>query len=202
MNDFLNNLKNILEKNNIDNKPVLVIGNSPNVLEKELGGEIDNKFFIIRFNKGNEINIDYEKYVGLKTNLKVYCSHYFKKKIYINMNNNDYSENIFVIPFGKNNKLKNKRKLKNLNYLILNNKVKNSFINEELKLNLKIKKNSSSSGLLICYYLLKIVDKIYIYGFSHNSRHYYNKNKSNNHDFHFEKKIFEYYEKENKIFKL
>jgi hypothetical protein len=201
MDHFLKYLSEKISDLNKDNKPILVIGNSPDVLQKKIGKEIDEKYFIIRFNKGCDINQEYSDSVGCKTDLKVFCSLYFVKFVLDKLKENEGS-NIIIIDF-KTKFLKRMVTNKKLECYILKKKINNNGIKKNLELPNIVKKKICSSGLIICYSLLEIFDKIYIYGFSHTNKHYYpNKHNGNSHGYKFEKIVFEYYETNDKIIKL
>lgn len=201
MDHFLKYLLEKINDLNKENKPILVIGNSPNVLKKKIGKEIDKKYFVIRFNKGCDINQEYSDSVGFKTDLKVFCSLYFVKYVLNTLEENE-GDDIIIIDF-KTKFLKKMVKNKKLKCYILKKKIDNIGIKNSLGIPNIVKKKISSSGLTICYSLLEIFEKIYIFGFSHTNKHYYpNKHNGNSHGYKFEKIVFEYYQTNNRIIKL
>lgn len=204
MKDFLNDLIKLIKYKNTKEKPILLIGNSPNILNNKIGNEIDEKYFILRFNAGCIKNLNYSDYVGKKTDINIYCSKYFKNKIYENIKSNENDDNIAIIPFGKNSvrRMMKLMKTNNLKCLVLKKKPNNEEINLSYDLNLDIENKTASSGLLMIYTLLKHYDNLYIHGFSNDHKHYYNKVKAsnkNNHNYNFEKEVFNYLVSKNKL---
>ena len=204
MNNFLNYLTNKINELNKENKPILVIGNSPDVLNKKIGNEIDEKYFIIRFNKGCNITNEYKDYVGTKTDIKIYCSFYFRKFIIEDYIKNKISGSDTIITmFGNPKKMKASIKNNNLECYILSDKINNSVIQREYNIKHDLRRNCTSSGLLIVYYLLKLFNSIYVYGFSHSNKHFYpNLHNKNSHGYKFERKAFNTFEELGKIIKL
>lgn len=208
MDNFLNYFLYKINELNTENKPILVIGNSPDVLKKKIGEEIDNNYFVIRFNKGCNITEEYKNFVGTRTDIKVFCSFYFTKFIIEDYIKNKLSgDGTIITIFGNPKKIINDLKINNLKCYVLSDKVNNSIIKNEYNITFDLKKNCTSSGLLIVYYLLKLFDTIYVYGFSHSNKHFYPNRYNNNsprfsHSYDFEKKVFETFEELGKIKKL
>ena len=75
MEDLLNKIKShtFPEEHLFTGNSCAVVGNSSNLLEYELGEEIDSHDFIIRFNHARVKG--FEKYVGSKTNLRLINAH-------------------------------------------------------------------------------------------------------------------------------
>ena len=145
-----------------NNKPILLVGNSHNVMNKSLGKYINlDKFNIIRFNLCNVK--DFEKYVGKGTTYLI-----INGITWINQRDKIPLENILIseLPHTPNYKILNKHptNLKFKSVQILPNYSK------------KYLKSYPTSGMMAISFFLQYVESIYIYGFSFSDSHYYNSN--------------------------
>ena len=155
-NSPLNNFKNML-----------LIGNSPNVKDKELGQYINqNNFNIIRFNQQPTKN--YEQYIGSHTTYRV-----VNGITWVSNNHKIPEDNIIVAEppytrmFGDIQKIKEKRKFKSVQLLPDYTKNHTTIF--------------PTSGLMAIAFFLQFYEHIYIYGFSYDGTHFFEKNEGDKH---------------------
>ena len=155
-----------------NNKPILIIGNSPCVKKKKLGHLINlNNFNIIRFNFCEVIG--YEEYVGTGTTFLVMNS-----KIFREQRSELPPEHILVTHRYVNRILPdNQPKINVKSVQLLPN-----YYKKYVK-----KGNQVTSGMAAIACFLEVYSQIYIYGFSFCATHYYNENKGSKHAYHLEK---------------
>ena len=158
MDHFLNYLSNKINELNTENKPILVIGNSPDVLKKKIGEEIDNNYFVIRFNKGCNITEEYKNFVGTRTDIKVYCTFYFRKYIIEDYIKNKLSgDGTIITMFGNPKKIVNDLKINNLKCYVLSDKINNSVIKNEYNITFDLKKKMYIFWIINCILFTKII---------------------------------------------
>ncbi len=171
---------NILEQNRINaslenylkNKKIAIVGNSPNLVGKQKGTEIDSADTVIRFNNFSTQN--FEKDYGVKTNIWVCC----QAGDIINRSLDEINKMDYIL---YNVDLKHtKLQPKCLNYIYQNLKSNTpiSYIGDVFKKDLKqYGIVYPSSGLSALYHFHKLcqLSKNNIYGFSflENSTNYY-----------------------------
>lgn len=148
-------------------KNMLLIGNSPNVKEKELGKYINqNNFNIIRFNMQPTKN--YEQYIGTHTTYRV-----INGITWVSNNAKIPLDNIIIAEPSHTSMFKE----------IQHSKVKTNFKN--IKLLPDYTKNYTTifptSGLMTICFFLQFYEHIYIYGFSYDGTHFFEKNSGDNH---------------------
>jgi hypothetical protein len=157
-------------------KNMLLIGNSPNVKEKELGQYINqNNFNIIRFNMQPTKN--HEQYIGSHTTYRVINGITWK-----NNNAKIPPDNIIVAEPPYTPMFKE----------IQNSQVKKKF--KDIHLLPDYTKNYTTifptSGLMAITFFLQFYEHIYIYGFSYDGTHFFEKNLGDkHHHYNTEKKI-------------
>ena len=174
---------------------IAIVGNSPILLEKELGSEIDNHDIVVRFNRF--ITNGYEKHTGKKVDYWV-LSWYWEPQsdFYLNM---DLSH-ILIAPRNSNielskktfdEKFKNKISFNDVTLINYDKYVKS------IKKKLGTDKNPTTGFIGIEYFLQNFPDAEYdIYGFDFckdpNNQHYFEhfENKSIYHEVDKEEKYF------------
>ncbi len=165
-------------------KEVLLIGNSPNVLNYEIGEEINKSDFVIcRFNFGAPPPNKYIKQVGNRTDYRIMNG----ARGYKNLINSRYKMPIdgkIIIaephhtPIFKklvrwfNDSKTNIIKKKKWNNKVLLEDVCRKYINKNIFV---------SSGILAICHLLEHYSKIYIHGFSFDKNHFWEKRKYKSH---------------------
>lgn len=161
-----------------NDKNILLIGNSPNVKDKELGKIINSEYFnIFRFNK--QVIHGYEKYIGYETSFRVVNGF-----TWVN-NNNQIPEDNIIIAEPPNSPFYQK---------IFSTKIEKKFksisrINDYTKNYTDI---FPTSGFMSISFLLQFYDLIYIYGFSYEGTHFYDNSKgAPHHKYSIEKKIIQ-----------
>lgn len=173
----------------IDNdKPILLVGNSPCVMKNCLGKYINLKNFnIIRFNLCNVK--DYQKFVGKET------SYFIINGITWNTQRDKVPrENILISELPHT-----------AQYQILCKYPTNlNFKSVEILPNYSKKYLSSypTSGMMAVAFFLQFYDYIYLYGFTFSDAHYYNSNfrkGAGHHCYSTEKRVIKRLEKENRI---
>ncbi len=168
----------ILNKKLSNDKNLLLVGNSPNVKDKELGNLINtDNFNIFRFNK--QVVLGYEKYIGSETTYRVVNGF-----TWVN-NNNLIEEDNIIIAEPYNSPFYNK---------IFNTKIVNNF--KSISRITDYTKNYTdifpTSGFMTISFLLQFYDYIYIYGFSYEGTHFYDNSKgAPHHKYCVEKKIIQ-----------
>ena len=168
-----------------NNKPILIIGNSPCVKKKTLGHLINlNNFNIIRFNFCEVIG--YEEYVGTGTTFLV-----INGKVWKNERSKIPLEHILITH-------------RNVHRILPDNQPKRDFKSVQLLPNylykyLNRKNYQPTSGMAAIACFLEAYPQIYIYGFTFNATHYYNSNKGAPHNYKLEKKVILKLEKEKRV---
>ena len=173
----------------IDNdKPILLIGNSPCVKDKFLGNYMNlNKFNIIRFNLCKVSG--YEKYVGTGTSYLIINGITWNTK-----RNKIPKENILISELPHTPQYKtlceHPTRINFKSVQILPNYSK-KYLNEY-----------PTSGMMAISYFLQFYNQIYLYGFSFCDSHYYNSNfkkGAGHHNYQKEKKVVLNLEKSKRI---
>lgn len=173
----------------IDNdKPILLIGNSPCVKNKLLGEHINlNKFNIIRFNLC-EVR-GYEQYVGIGT------TYFIINGITWNTKRNKVSrENILISELPHTPQYK----------ILCDHPTKINFKSVQILPNYSKKylNEYPTSGMMAISYFLQFYEQIYIYGFTFDDSHYYNSNfkkGAGHHNYQKEKEVVLNLEKKNRV---
>ena len=160
-----------------NNKPILIIGNSPSVKNIELGKYINSSNFnIIRFNLAKIEG--YEKYVGSDTTYWVVNGKYWNT----NKNKIDNKNRILIaeLPHTKH-------------FHTLCNDYNHNFKSIQIIPNhcRKYLRNYPTSGMLAIAFFLEHYPHIYIHGFTFDHRHYFELNNkgANHHSYSNEKKV-------------
>lgn len=171
-----------------NNKPILLIGNSPCVKEKSLGNYINiNKFNIIRFNLCKISG--YERYVGSETSYLVINGITWNTK-----RGKVPKENILISELPHT-----------LQYKILcQHPTRINFKSVQILPNYSKKylDEYPTSGMMAISYFLQFYNQIYLYGFSFSDSHYYNSNfkkGAGHHNYQKEKKVVLELEKSNRV---
>lgn len=156
-------------------KTILLIGNSPMVLDYEYGEKIDNFPLVARF---NDFVIDgFENYIGTKTNI------WIRTSLETKHNPANFKSVYFAYPpilehlFGSRNP--NLRDTKNRKIFMNNVQVIPTKFYEEVNAKLNDRPNWASSGLLAIFYFIKMGYYVVIHGFdsfSGKKIHYYHDN--------------------------
>lgn len=150
------------------NKKVALIGNSPNLLEKEFGSKIDTYDIVIRCNhspiKG------YEKHVGTKTNFRVLSSKVFGYDEITSLSkfNHNYLPELdnqhFIIKmplnrFPNHSLYGFEKNFKSTNKITV---IKDSFQQKIIK---NLQNKEPSTGLFAIILFLSVVEKVDMFGF-------------------------------------
>ena len=147
---------------------MLLIGNSPNVKDKRLGQYINqNNFNIIRFNM--QPTKDYEEYIGSDTTYRI-----INGITWVNNNTQIPQQDSIIIAEPPHTHMFKE---------IQRSKPKKNFKN--IKLLPDYTKNYTTifptSGLMAISFFLQFYEHIYIYGFSYDGSHFYEKNSGDKH---------------------
>tara|TARA_Y100000816_G_C26108368_1_gene590162 strand:- start:3611 stop:4300 length:690 start_codon:yes stop_codon:yes gene_type:complete len=150
------------------NSKVIIIGNSPSVLNYEYGSIIDSYDVVIRINRC--LTTGFEKYIGSKTDIWATTKNTYYKDNFVPNNYDKLSYIWYRTPTAKKN-VKVKKQFKNLNipYLIMSKhrdekKLKISEFFENCTL--LGKKHPPCTGLLAILTAVKLYSDITIHGFS------------------------------------
>ena len=165
-------------------KEVLLIGNSPNVLNYEIGEKINtSKFIICRFNFGAPPPNKFIKYVGNRTDYRIMNGYRGHRNLVDPKYKMPLDGKIIIAephhtPIFKNlvrwfnDSKKKKEKKQKWNNKVLLHDVCKKYIT---------KKCFPSSGILAICHLLEHYSKIYIHGFSFDKGHFWEKRKYESH---------------------
>ena len=162
-----------------NNKPILLIGNSPNIKDYELGEYInENNFNIIRFNFSTTHN--FEKYIGKDTTFRIINGAAWNtQRDKIPKDNILIAEPFFTEHYKILSKYPTNIMFKSIQIIPIYSK---TYLD-----------SWPTSGMIAISFFLKFYKYIYIYGFSFNHTHYFNlntkKNDINHHDYRKEKII-------------
>ena len=180
-------------------KNIILVGNSPTLLNSNLGREIDLYTNVLRFN--NYKMKSYENDCGSKTTMICINKGIYKKYVRKEININKHQlNNIFVI--YQENTIKKTRKHCKKFILFLNKKI------EQLKNKFNIPSDINlSSGLILILYFIDKYNHIHITGFDHSIAHYFKDAKSEKifdriHNWNFERQFVEDYINRGIIIKL
>lgn len=174
-----------------NNKPILLVGNSPNVKDHRLGTFIDPKHFnIIRFNK--QPISGYEAYVGRHTTYRVVNGGLWM------LENNAIPTDHILIAEPKQSLLTFQQ--------ILRKVPTKPFHSVHIVPDYTGDYNTKiwpTSGLIMISYFLRFYKRIYIYGFSFDNTHYFEQNKGcTAHNYEAERQIVSRLQQEGKVIYL
>lgn len=190
-----------------ETRQILLIGNSPSVLNNNFGNIIDSgKFIVCRFNFQPTDN--FEDFIGSKTDYRIIngrtCKEYLTKrrkhlpagKILVAEPTLGHSKSHhhYITQWYKSCRNDKERERRWGNMKVLRNNYRKD-----------IKKNFfPSSGIISICHFLKYYSKIYIYGFSFNKDHFWHKNpeESKHHDYKTEKNFVDKMKKQGRIIEL
>lgn len=167
------------------NDSVIIVGNSPIVLNNELGKIIDEYDIIVRFNQYQTIN--YEKYVGTKTSIWILNDLLAIDELTKNqewLSNNNHVKILIVCPLrGENPDIFYNQQFDKINNHYLESNIKNDLIfmsKDFLKIMHEKYHIHPSTGLLCIANFMQLYNNITITGFNffneiqnNNKVHYY-----------------------------